>query len=133
MILNTLEGMTLLVEAVDGGSFSEAARRLGMAPSSVARGIGALEDDLGVRLFNRTTRSLSLTCVSCDQIVCFIAFHLDAGHIESTGRIAHQRELRHKIFRRRRAVPTAAGPAPLSAEERSRLDRLLDDRSSAGP
>ena len=61
MILNTLEGMTLLVEAVDGGSFSEAARRLGVAPSSVARGIGALEDDLGVRLLNRTTRSLSLT------------------------------------------------------------------------
>ncbi len=53
--------MTLLVEAVDGGSFSEAARRLGMAPSSVARGIGALEDELGVRLLNRTTRSLNLT------------------------------------------------------------------------
>lgn len=59
--MNSLEGMTLLVEAIDGGSFSEAGRRLGLSPSSVARGIGALEDDLGVRLLNRTTRSLSLT------------------------------------------------------------------------
>lgn len=53
--------MNLLVEAVDGGSFSAAGRALGLAPSSVARGIAALEDDLGVRLLNRTTRSLSLT------------------------------------------------------------------------
>lgn len=59
--MNTLEGMNFLVEAVDGGSFSAAGRRLGLAPSSIARGIGALENELGVRLLNRTTRSLSLT------------------------------------------------------------------------
>ncbi|MEM8952100.1 MAG: LysR family transcriptional regulator [Pseudomonadota bacterium] len=59
--MNTLEAMNLLIEAVDGGSFSAAGRELGMAPSSVARGIASLEDDLGIRLLNRTTRSLSLT------------------------------------------------------------------------
>ena len=59
--MNTIEAMNLLVEAVDGGSFSAAGRELGMAPSSVARGIASLEDDLGIRLLNRTTRSLSLT------------------------------------------------------------------------
>lgn len=59
--MNTLESMNLLIEAVDGGSFSAAGRKLGLAPSSVARSIGALEDDLGVRLLNRSTRSLSLT------------------------------------------------------------------------
>ena len=59
--MNVLESMTLLIEAVDGGSLSAAGRSLGMAPSTVARGIGALEDDLGVRLLNRTTRNLSLT------------------------------------------------------------------------
>jgi DNA-binding transcriptional LysR family regulator len=53
--------MRLFTEVVDGGSFSAAARQMGMAPSSVARGIGALEDELGVRLLNRTTRKLSLT------------------------------------------------------------------------
>ena len=59
--MNTFEGMRLLTEVVEGGNFSAAARALGMAPSSVARAIGALEDELGVRLLNRTTRKLSLT------------------------------------------------------------------------
>ncbi|MDX1539833.1 MAG: LysR family transcriptional regulator [Geminicoccaceae bacterium] len=53
--------MRMFVEAVDSGSFSAAGRRLGLAPSSIARGIGALEDQLGTRLLNRTTRKLSLT------------------------------------------------------------------------
>ncbi len=59
--MDTFSGMRLLTEVVEGGSFSAAARSLGLAPSSVARGIGTLEDDLGVRLLNRTTRKLSLT------------------------------------------------------------------------
>ncbi len=59
--MSTLAGMTFLVETVDGGSFSAAGRALGVAPSSVARGIAALEDDLGARLLHRTTRRLSLT------------------------------------------------------------------------
>ena len=59
--MDTIAGMRLFTEVVDGGSFSAAARQMGMAPSSVARGIGALEDELGVRLLNRTTRKLSLT------------------------------------------------------------------------
>jgi len=59
--MDTFEGMRLLTEVVEGGNFSAAARALGMAPSSVARAIGALEDELGVRLLQRTTRKLSLT------------------------------------------------------------------------
>ena len=59
--MDTFAGMRLFAEVVDGGSFSAAARSLGVAPSSVARSIGALEDELGVRLLNRTTRKLSLT------------------------------------------------------------------------
>lgn len=43
------------------GSFSEAARQLGMAPSAVSRAVLRLEDELGVRLLQRTTRSLTLT------------------------------------------------------------------------
>ena len=59
--MSTLEAMNLLVETVDGGSFPAAGRELGLAPSSVARGIATLEDDLDIRLLNRTTRKLSLT------------------------------------------------------------------------
>ncbi len=43
------------------GSFSEAGRQLGLAPSSISRQISQLEDNLGVRLFTRTTRRLTLT------------------------------------------------------------------------
>jgi len=53
--------MGLFVEVVAAGSFSEAGRRRGLAASSVTRSINALEDQLGVRLLNRSTRKLSLT------------------------------------------------------------------------
>lgn len=53
--------MTAFVKVVEADSFSEAARRLGVAKSIVSRRVGALETRLGVRLFNRTTRRLSLT------------------------------------------------------------------------
>ncbi len=59
--MDSIGGMRILVRVVDSGSFSAAARQLGVAPSSVSRQINELEDDLGARLFARTTRKLSLT------------------------------------------------------------------------
>ncbi len=49
------------VAVAEAQSFSEAARRLRLAKSAVSRQVGDLESELGARLFNRTTRSLSLT------------------------------------------------------------------------
>lgn len=43
------------------GSLSAAARQLDLAPMQVSRRVAALEQELGVRLFHRTTRSVSLT------------------------------------------------------------------------
>ena len=59
--MDSVAGMRILVRVVDSGSFSAAARQLGMAPSSVSRQINELEEDLGARLFVRTTRKLNLT------------------------------------------------------------------------
>lgn len=53
--------LALFVLTIDSGSFSAAARQLGLAPSSIIRRIEALEAELGVRLINRTTRRLGLT------------------------------------------------------------------------
>lgn len=59
--MDSLEGLPVFVRAVREGSFSGAARALGLTPSAVSKQIGRLEDQLSVRLFNRTTRRLSLT------------------------------------------------------------------------
>jgi len=49
------------IAAADEGSFSAAARRLGLTPAAVSKSVGQLEARLGVRLFQRSTRSLALT------------------------------------------------------------------------
>ena len=49
------------VRVVDSGTFTAAAAALGLPKSSVSRGVAALEEALGVRLLQRTTRKLSLT------------------------------------------------------------------------
>jgi DNA-binding transcriptional LysR family regulator len=45
----------------DAGSFSKAAKLLGVPRSTVSRAIVALEDEVGARLFHRTTRSVSVS------------------------------------------------------------------------
>ena len=53
--------MAAFVRAVELGSFSLAAREVGMTPSAISKLVTRLEDRLGVRLLNRTTRRLALT------------------------------------------------------------------------
>ncbi|MBG9390605.1 LysR family transcriptional regulator [Caenimonas aquaedulcis] len=53
--------MACFVRAVETGSFSATARELGIGQPNVSRHITALEDHLGIRLFQRTTRKLLLT------------------------------------------------------------------------
>ncbi|WEX09047.1 LysR family transcriptional regulator [Chelativorans sp. AA-79] len=57
----SLRDMELFVTVVQNGSFSAAGRMIGLSPASVSRYINALEDKLGVRLLNRTSRKLSLS------------------------------------------------------------------------
>lgn len=54
-------GMQCFVRSAEAGSFSEAARRLGMTSAAVGKNVARLETGLGVRLFHRSTRSLTLT------------------------------------------------------------------------
>ena len=53
--------MLSFVQAADHGSFAAAARRLGVSPAAVGKNVAGLESALGVRLMNRSTRSLQLT------------------------------------------------------------------------
>ncbi|WP_395607439.1 LysR family transcriptional regulator [Pseudomonas sp. B22129] len=53
--------LTAFVEAAEGNNFSRAAERLGIKASTVSRYVKDLEQDLGIALFNRSTRTLHLT------------------------------------------------------------------------
>ncbi|WNK00990.1 LysR family transcriptional regulator [Thalassospiraceae bacterium LMO-JJ14] len=60
-VSDPLEGMTVFTAVVDAGSFTAAAKQLRASKASVSTQLQKLEDRLGVRLLNRTTRRLSLT------------------------------------------------------------------------
>ncbi|MEM8915981.1 MAG: LysR family transcriptional regulator, partial [Pseudomonadota bacterium] len=59
--MNRFEDIAAFEAVVEKGSFSAAARSLGLTPSAVSKQISHLEERLGARLFNRTTRSVHLT------------------------------------------------------------------------
>ena len=59
--MDRLAAVEAFVRVAEAQSFSGAAARIGSSKSAVSRLVSALEADLGVRLFHRTTRSLSLT------------------------------------------------------------------------
>ena len=59
--METLANLECFVRSAEVLSFSEAARRLSLTPAAVSRNVAALERNLGVRLFQRSTRRLALT------------------------------------------------------------------------
>src|SRR5262245_6658451 len=56
-----LDAIAVFVKVVESGSFSAAARRLGMPKTTVSAKVAGLEKRLGVRLIQRTTRKLRMT------------------------------------------------------------------------
>jgi DNA-binding transcriptional LysR family regulator len=61
--MDRLDAMQAFVAVADLQGFAPAARKLGLSPSGVTRLIAALEERLGARLLQRTTRSVTLTDV----------------------------------------------------------------------
>jgi DNA-binding transcriptional LysR family regulator len=61
MVRDRFDGVEVFVEAVEAGGFAKAAERLSLTRSAVGKAIARLEDRLGVRLFQRTTRTQCLT------------------------------------------------------------------------
>ncbi len=60
-MLDRITGMRVFARAASAGSLSAAARHLGMSPAMATKHVDALESRLGVKLFHRSTRRLSLT------------------------------------------------------------------------
>lgn len=59
--MESLANLESFVRSAEGASFSAAARRLSLTPAAVSRNVAMLERNLGVRLFHRSTRRLTLT------------------------------------------------------------------------
>ncbi|MDR6958015.1 LysR family transcriptional regulator [Pseudomonas brassicacearum] len=59
--MESLSGIDFFVRAAETRSFSEAGRALGISSSAVGKSVARLEERLGVRLFHRSTRSITLT------------------------------------------------------------------------
>jgi DNA-binding transcriptional LysR family regulator len=91
--MDRLTSLTAFVRVVDAGGFSAAGRKLNMSTTMVSNHVQALEDRLGARLLNRTTRKVSLTEIGkayydrCIQILADIEQADDiAGALQSTPR-----------------------------------------------
>src|SRR6266446_4680045 len=73
--MDRLESMSILLAAVEAGSLSAAARRLGTPLATVSRKVSELEAHLGTRLLYRSSRQLTLTdagrsyVVACKRIL----------------------------------------------------------------
>src|SRR3954465_12616249 len=89
--------MAVFARVVATGSLSAAARELGLSPALVSRRLAGLEARLGVRLVNRTTRSLHLTVegsryyAACTRV---LAESEEADAQVSAGRIEPQGALK---------------------------------------
>lgn len=91
--MDRLTSLEVFSKVVESGGFSAAGRRLNMSTTMVSNHVQALEDRLGARLLNRTTRKVSLTEVGrayydrCIQILADIEQADDvAGALQSTPR-----------------------------------------------
>jgi len=91
--MDRLTSLTAFVRVVDSGGFSAAGRKLNMSTTMVSNHVQALEERLGVRLLNRTTRKVSVTEIGrayydrCVQILADIEQADDiAGALQSTPR-----------------------------------------------
>ncbi|MFD1297099.1 LysR substrate-binding domain-containing protein [Lysobacter gummosus] len=88
-----LNDLVLFAAAVEHGGFAAASRRLGVPKSTVSKRVAALEEELGVRLIHRTSRSFTLTDTGRD-----FHEHARAALIET--------EAAENIVRRRVAEPS---------------------------
>lgn len=127
----TLPGLISAVQAADSGSFTAAAKALDLTPAAVSKNVAALEALLQVRLFNRTTRQLSLT----EEGKAFIAQTrqglntLEAASVQATQGLAPQGLVRVNCsvgFGRRYVLPLL--PAFYAQHPDVRVELNLNDQ-----
>ena len=89
--MESLANLESFVRSADLGSFSAAGRRLSLTPAAVSRNVAMLEKNLGVRLFQRSTRKLALTEAG-EQFLSDIRDHVEALQAAIVGTSSQGRE-----------------------------------------
>lgn len=87
--MDKLNCMRAFVAVAETGGFASAARRLSLSRALVSRYVGQLETDLGVRLFNRTTRQVSLTTVGQTYFERSAPLLVEFSELEASVKEAH--------------------------------------------
>src|SRR5215469_1581462 len=116
MLPSDLSALSTFLVVAEGRSFTRASKRQGVSPSAVSHSMRALEEEVGVRLLARTTRSVALTEAG-ERLLASLKPALTEVE-ETLGQIAGQT---HKAAGRvRLLIPRFAVPVVLA----SKLGRL---------
>src|SRR6478672_1183953 len=84
--MDRIDAMQAFVAVADLQGFAPAARKLGLSPSGLTRLIAALEERLGARLLQRTTRSVTLTDAGARYLERVRRILADVNEAEETAR-----------------------------------------------
>lgn len=130
--MKNLQGLVSFIEAAQAGSFTAAAQRLDLTPAAVSKNVARLEGELQVRLFQRTTRRLTLTPEG--EVFLASASPALAGLDAAVGAITQRSE--EPVGRVRISVGIAFGrrfvlpllPQLLATHPRLELELSLDNR-----
>lgn len=130
--MDRLNEMQAFVTVVDQGGFTDAAKKLSISKSAVSKHVAALEDRLGARLLNRTTRRVSPTEIGLafyDRAIRVLSEAEDAEAMVSSMQEAPRGELRVTApvsFGLRRVTPAVS--AFLKTYPDISVHMVLDDR-----
>ncbi|MFY8105552.1 MAG: LysR family transcriptional regulator [Elstera sp.] len=133
--MDRLQAMAVFVAVADLHGFAPAARKLGLTPSAVTRQVSALETHLGLRLLQRTTRSVALTDAGARYLVRARRVMAELDEAEALAR----EEQHHPSGRLTITAPSMFGRlhvGPLMAAYLARYpdvtgELLLSDRNAA--
>lgn len=100
--MDTIDGMRTVVAVIETGSFTAAAERLGISKSLTSKYVNSVEEQLGVKLFHRTTRKLSVNQSGHE-------YYIQAQHV-----LANLDKLYQQLHAKNREV---SGPLRITASQ----------------
>ena len=133
--MNRLNSMQIFVEVARAAGFSAAANKIGLSRAQVSKSVMQLEQHLGARLFNRTTRRISLTeigkayldrCIDILQDIDETEAMAGAQTQEPRGRLTLSAPTSFGILHLRRAIPAYLRQHPQVQISLNLADRFID-------